>query len=93
MVTTTPVFDGKAPLRVSADIANGGNLVVRVLGAEKQVLAESQPMTNTVSDGQVLWLDDSALDGIRTRQAQLRFAFQEATVFSFSLGSPKESSE
>ena len=92
-VTTAPVFDGKAPLRVSADIANGGNLVVRVLGEEKQVLAESQPLTNTVSDGQVLWLDDSALDGIRTRQAQLQFAFREATVFSFSLGSPKESSE
>ena len=84
-VTTAPVFDGKAPLRVSADIANGGKLVVRVLGEEKQVLAESEPLATTVSDADVRWLDDNALDGIGTKRARLQFAFQEATVYSFSL--------
>ena len=92
-VTTTPILDGKAPLRVSADIAKGGSLVVRVLGEEKQVLAESHPLASKVSDAQVRWLDDSALDAIRTGHARLQFAFQEATVFSFSLGSPKGSFE
>ena len=92
-VTTTPILDGKAPLRVSADIAKGGSLVVRVLGEEKQVLAESHPLASKVSDAQVRWLDDSALDAIRTGRARLQFAFQEATVFSFSLGSPKGSFE
>lgn len=92
-VTTAPVFDGKAPLRVSADIAEGGSLVVRVLGEEKQVLAESHPLASTVSDADVRWLDDSALDAIRTRPARLRFAFQEATVFSFSQGNPEGSFE
>ena len=90
-VTTTPVFDGKAPLRVSADIAKGGSLVVRVLGEEKQVLAESHPLASTVSDAQVRWLDDSALDAIRNGPARLQFAFREATVFSFSQGSPEGS--
>ena len=88
-VTTTPIFDGKAPLRVSADIAKGGSLVVRVLGEEKQVLAESQSLAGTVSDADVRWLDDSALDAIRSGRARLQFAFQEATVFSFSLGIPR----
>ncbi len=92
-VTTTPILDGKAPLRVSADIAKGGSLVVRVLGEEKQVLAESHPLASKVSDAQVRWLDESALDAIRTGHARLQFAFQEATVFSFSLGSPKGSFE
>ena len=92
-VTTTPVFDGGAPLRVSADIADGGNLVVRVLGDEEQVLAESQPLASTVSDAEVRWHDDSALDAIKTKRARLQFAFQEATVFSFSQGGPKGSSE
>ena len=84
-VTTTPVFDGKALLRVSADIANGGKLVVRVLGEEKQVLAESEPLASTVSDADVRWLDDRALEPIKTKRARLQFAFQAATVYSFSL--------
>ena len=92
-VTTTPVFDGKAPLRVSADIAEGGSLVVRILGAENQVLAESHPLASTVSDAQVRWLDDSALEAIGSGPARLQFAFHEATVFSFSLGNPKGSFE
>ena len=89
-VTTTPIFDGKAPLRVSADIANGGKLVVRVLGEEKQLLAESQPLAGTVSDSDVRWLDDSALDAIKTQRARLQFTFQEATVYSFSVKAREE---
>ena len=84
-VTTTPVFDGKATLRVSADIAEGGTLVVRVLGKERQVLAESQPLAGTVSDADVRWLDDRALDAFKTKRARLQFAFQEAAVYSFSV--------
>ena len=89
-VTTTPIFDGKAPLRVSADIADGGKLVVRVLGEEKQLLVESQPLAGTVSDSDVRWLDDSALDAIKTQRARLQFTFQEATVYSFSVKARKE---
>ena len=84
-VTTTPVFDGKTPLRVSADIAVGGKLVVRVLGAQTKVLAESEPLAGTVSDADVRWLDASALDAIKTKLARLQFRFQDATVYSFSL--------
>jgi hypothetical protein len=89
-VTTTPVFDGKALLRVSADIADGGQLVVRVLGEEKQVLAESEPLASTVSDADVRWLDDNALGAIGPKRARLQFAFQEATVYSFSLKAREE---
>jgi hypothetical protein len=89
-VTTTPVFDGKARLRVSADIADGGKLVVRVLDEEKQVLAESEPLASTVSDAVVRWLDDTALGAIGEKRARLQFAFQKATVYSFSLKVPGE---
>ena len=89
-VTTTPVFDGKTPLRVSADVADGGQFVVRVLGEEKKVIAESAPLTSTVSDAEVQWLDDSALDAIGAEPARLQFAFQNATVFSFSLKASDE---
>jgi len=84
-VTTTPVFDGKTQLRVSADVADGGQLVVRVLGEGKKVLAESEPLTSTVSDADVRWRNSNALNAIGSKPAQLQFAFQDATVYSFSL--------
>ena len=83
-VTTTPVFDGTTGLRVSADIADGGRLVVRVLGDDKQVMAESRPLAGSVSDADVRWLDDSALDVVNGR-TRLEFAFEKATVYSFSV--------
>ena len=65
---------------------------MRVLGDQKQVLAESQPLARTVSDADVRWLDDSALAAIKTRRARLQLVFQQATVFSFSQGNPNGSS-
>ena len=84
-VTTTPVFDGAASLRVSADIENGGELVVRVLGDDKQVVAESEPLTGAVSDEEIRWTDGSALNAVKTKPARLQFAFKDATVYSFTL--------
>lgn len=87
VVTTTPVFDANQPLRVSADIAHGGKLVVRVLDRAQQVVAESEPLTTTVSDAVVQWLDDGALDASKPNGARLQFAFEDATVYSFFLAS------
>lgn len=87
LVTTGPVVRTNAPLKVSADVASGGRLVVRVLDGNQQVLAESEPLTNTVSNAVVQWLDDKALKAATIRRARLQFAFQDATVYSFSVGS------
>jgi hypothetical protein len=84
-VTTTPVFTGTASLRVSADIANGGHLVVRVVGEDNQLLAESEPLTESATGEGVQWLDAGALDALNMRPARLQFEFQQATVYSFSL--------
>lgn len=83
-VTTAPVFDGKLRLRASADIADRGQVVVRVLGDGGEVLAESEPLTTRVSDAEVRWLDESVLNAIPSR-SRLQFVFQDATVYSFSL--------
>ncbi|MGI9234569.1 MAG: hypothetical protein ACR2RD_13115 [Woeseiaceae bacterium] len=82
-VTTTAMSAGPASLSVSADIESGGELVVRVLDASKQVVAESEPLTDSVTDAGVRWRDDSALGALES--AQLQFAFNKATVYSFSL--------
>ena len=83
-VTTTPVSGANVALRVSADISSGGELVVRVLNGDRQVVAESEPLTTTVSDAVVPWRDDRALDTSDIETARLQFAFQDATVYSFS---------
>ena len=64
--------------------------MVRVLGEENQVLGESEPLVSTVSDGKVQWLDDSALDLIKTKRARLQFVFENATLYSFSLKAHEE---
>jgi len=84
-VVTTPVFDGAATLRVTADIETHGGLIVRVLGDDQHVLTESEVITGNVSDAEVRWADASALDAISSDKTRLQFAFKNATVYSFSL--------
>lgn len=85
-VTTTPVFDGSAVVRVSADVANSGELVVQVLGGDNQVIGESEAMIGNLTDAEVSWRDDDFLKEIKPEKARLQFAFKDATVYSFSLG-------
>ena len=86
-LTTVPLSDAHDPLRVSADIAEGGKLVVRVVDRNEQVTAESEPLTKTVSDAVVRWPDDGALDASKSNRTRLQFAFEGATVYSFCVGS------
>ena len=84
LVTTAAVCDPKFPLRVSSDVAEGGKVVVRVLGQGRRVLAESEPLTTTGSDAPVRWRDDGAWVAFETGRPRLQFAFEGATVYSFS---------
>ena len=84
LVTTAAVFDPKFPLRVSADVAERGKVVVRVLGQDRRALAESEPLLTTGSDTPVRWRDDGARAASETGKARLQFALEGATVYSFS---------
>ena len=83
LLTTTAVFDPRFSLRVSSDVAEGGKVVVRVLGNGRRVLAESEPLMTTGSDTLVRW-DHGAPVVAETGRARLQFAFERATVYSFS---------
>jgi hypothetical protein len=84
-LTTTPVRgDGAASLRVSADVEDGGELVVSILDQDMQPLAESESMTGALSNAFVTWPDSSVLDAIGSEPVQLRFAFRDATVYAFT---------
>lgn len=82
VVTTAPVFDTKAQLRVSADVAVGGQVVVCALDGDGMILARSEPLLTSGSDVVVRWASGSALTA---PDARLQFAFERATVYSFSV--------
>lgn len=61
---------------------------MRALGKDRLVLAESESMVTSGSDALVRWRDDgSTCEG---RTAWLQFVFERATVYSFCLGSQRE---
>ncbi len=82
-LTTSPLLNGSSSLKVSADIEAGGRLTVQALDASGQVIAESEALTESVTDAGVKWQDDSVLEGIET--ARLQFVFHGATVYSLAL--------
>ena len=86
LVTTTAVLDPRSPLRVSSDVAEGGKVIVRVIGRDRRVLAESEPLMTNGSDTLVRWRDDGGGAASETGRGRLQFAFERATVYSFSVG-------
>ena len=84
-VTTAPAFNGTASLLVSADIAQGGSLVIRALDDSEHVIAESEVMTSLVSDGEVKWHAASELTKLATNWTRQQFLFRNATVYSFTV--------
>jgi hypothetical protein len=84
-VTTVPVFNGAASLQVSADIGEGGSLVVRALDDAERVIAESEAMTSSATDAEIVWRDASELTKIAANGARLQFVFRDATVYSFTV--------
>ena len=86
VVTTRAVYDTGFPLRISADVADGGRVVVRVLGSDRLVVAESEPLMATGSDVLVRWRDDGAGTAAEAVRRRLQFMLEGATVYSFSQG-------
>lgn len=82
-VTTVPIFDGHGALQVTADVAPGGKLTVRVLAADGETVAESEPLRDALTDADVRWRNRDSLEAIRRKPARLQFAFHGAAVYSF----------
>lgn len=87
IVTTTPTFGRDDILLVSADVEMGGELVVRILNKDQQVLTESEPLSSTVTDKEISWRNHSLLAAMNQEPVQLQFVFRRATIYSFSLKS------
>ena len=78
-------FDGEA-LGVTADVDEGGSVQVEVVAAENELLASSQPVDDTVTDGKVEWGADGAIVGLNGRQVRLKFWLRKAKLYGFQIG-------
>ncbi len=89
-VTTVPVFNARDSLSVSADIRDGGELIVRVLDDEQQVVAESEYLSGTVTDEEIHWLRDCLVSSEKDQRMQIQLVFRDATVYSFTIGAKED---
>ncbi len=83
VVTTTAVSYAGQPLRISADVANGGTVTVSILDKAGKVIATAAPVTKTVTDAPV-----TLPKKITTEAIRLRFEITNAKLYSFNFGGP-----
>ena len=82
-VTTVPLpWSGKT-LRLTADIAPSGSVTVTALHASSSAKAESAPILETVTDGEVRGLEGLAEEIESGESVRLRFDLRDAKLYSF----------
>ncbi|NCF84990.1 MAG: hypothetical protein GWQ08_05595 [Verrucomicrobiaceae bacterium] len=87
-IKTTSIVPGKKGLRVSADVEQKGHVKVSVFDERNELLAQSEPLKGSLTDGKVKWQDGFSLDELGEKKIQIQFEFQHATIYSFSLVEP-----
>jgi len=86
VITTKPLdCIGKA-LFISADVQDGGSVRVVLSDERGNEMTSSNPITRTVSDGQVTWNHNWDFSTIRRKKIQLNFMLSKAKLYSFSFG-------
>jgi hypothetical protein len=84
IITTKPVVAVTGSLRLSADVVISGFVKVTVLDEENKALAESERITQTVTDATVRWKNGFSLRSRKGKSIRLRFELRDAKVYSFN---------
>ncbi|KKL77577.1 hypothetical protein LCGC14_2033490 [marine sediment metagenome] len=84
VITTNPVAYNGNPIRVSADVEEGGSLKVTVLSEDGKKQIAAKPITKTVTDA-CLELGEK----VEGKTVQLKFELNNAKLYSFNFESPK----
>ena len=79
VVTTNRLSYNGNPIRVSADVADGGSLVVTALGTNGETRCVARPVSETVTDARLQW--DKPITGTHV---QLKFELNHAKLYSFN---------
>ena len=80
-VIVTKSIDYKGgELKFTADVENGGSVKVTVLNSKGEQIADSESITNTITDGLIM-LNNEILEG----NISLKIEINKAKVYSFSI--------
>ena len=77
-------FDGQN-IAITADVGEGGSVLVSVLNKEGGEPAIAEPVYATVTDGQTIWVEKRGLKAFSGRPIRLRFQLRKAKLYSFSI--------
>ncbi len=89
-ITTQPlIFDGTS-IGITADVSEGGSVLVELLDTVGNQHTISKPICTTGTDFQVQWETSQDLDNLRGDQVRLRFQLRNAKLYAFQIGTENE---
>ena len=73
-----------ASLSITADVQNGGSVIVTIVNEYGEELAHSEPVGSTVTSTRIKWKDDvRSLTSVCDGKARLKFTLINAKLYSF----------
>jgi len=83
-VTTTTLVPAGEPLRVTADIREGGELRAEIVGAEGCSAADCEPLHANATDAVIRWKTGKSLADFKGKSVRLKFTLRAATLYAFT---------
>lgn len=84
VVTTKPMAITGSELHLSADVYGVGSVKVRFLNkADDGLVAESEPIEETVTDGVAAWRNGFSLGSVENEELRVEFSMNGAKLYSF----------
>ena len=88
VITTKAVTGDLASLSITADVQNGGSVIVTVVDEYGEELAHSEPVGSTVTSTRIKWKDDvRSLTSVCDGKARLKFTLINAKLYAFQISS------
>jgi hypothetical protein len=86
VVTTKPLKVDAVSLSVTADVQDGGSVVVAIVDEYGKELVRSEPVGNTVTSGRIKWQADvKDLASMGDGKARLKFVLRNAKLYAFQV--------
>ena len=82
-VTTKPIECVRNELRLTADVEEGGHIIIIALNDRKEKIAISAVIDGTVTDERIIWSFNQDFSSFRNKKIQLTFRFTGAKIYSF----------
>jgi len=80
VITTVMVSYNGQPIRITADVQDGGFIKVNLLNKNGDLLATAEAVLKTITDGKLIFLGKISSDKV-----QLQFELSKAKLYSFNL--------